>query len=171
MFFVHNILLEDGQIESGQFELNPTSEEGQAVCRVFAEFLKNRPAAFRDKIGFMNRGDFELDWSAADGGVALASLVESGETLAMGVLLTGVQGESDRRMLEMFVANVLVPLFGNVPEDEVNKLAQVSERPLLLQLLFPGSPEWAPAVQLLSTALASVYFKTILALAKNPESI
>jgi len=85
----------------------------------------------------------------------------------MGVLLTGVQSESDRMMLEMFVANVLVPLFGNVPEDEVKKLAQVKDRPLLLQLLFPGSPEWMPAVQLLSTALASVYFRTILTLSKN----
>ena len=167
MFHVHNILLEGGRIESGQFELNPTSEEGQAVCTVFTEFLKNRPTAFREKIAFLKRGDFELDWSAADGGVALASWVESGETLAMGVLLTGVQSESDRMMLEMFVANVLVPLFGNVPEDEVKKLAQVKDRPLLLQLLFPGSPEWMPAVQLLSTALASVYFRTILTLSKN----
>ncbi len=169
MFFVHNILLEDGRIESGQFELEPTSEQGQAVCGVFAEFLKNRPAAFRDKIGFLNRGEFELDWSAADGGVALASLVESGETLAMGVFLTGVQPESDRRMLEMFVANVLVPLFGNVPENDIRKLARVTERPLLLQLLFPGSPEWTPAIQLLSTALASVYFRTMLALTKTAE--
>jgi len=88
VFHVHNILLEDGRIESGQFELNPTSEEGQAVCTVFTEFLKNRPTAFREKIAFLKRGDFELDWSAAGGGVALASWAESGETLAMGVLLT-----------------------------------------------------------------------------------
>jgi len=60
-------------------------------------------------------------------------------------------------------------LFGNVPEDEVKKLAQVRDRPLLLQLLFPGSPEWMPAVQLLSTALASVYFRAILALSKSAE--
>ena len=50
VFHVHNILLEDGRIESGQFELTPTSQEGQAVCTVFVgRFLKNRPnRSFRD---------------------------------------------------------------------------------------------------------------------------
>jgi hypothetical protein len=79
-------------------------------------------------------------------------------------LLTGIEPEADRMMLDLYRDNVLVPVFDGAPLEQVNALIDVPERPLLLQSLFPISPEWAPTVQLLSTALASVYFRTILQL-------
>ena len=167
MFYVRNIYLEEARVEEGKFDLVPTNEQGQAVCAVMTEFLTNRPPEFRDRLSFLKKGDMELDWSAAPGGVALASLFESSEPATMSVLVTGVQPEADRMMLEMFRDNVLVPLFDGAPVEHINKLIDVVDRPLLLQVLFPGAPEWAPTVQLLSTALASVFFRTMLQLSSE----
>jgi hypothetical protein len=55
--------------------------------------------------------------------------------------------------------SVAVPMLGK----EADALLESPERPLMLQLQMPDQPEKLPAVQLLSTALASVYFRTILA--------
>ena len=49
------------------------------------------------------------------------------------------------------------------------KCSKSRERPLVIQVLFPCDPEWAPAVQLLSAALASVYFRDNLS--HGPEKI
>ena len=87
----------------------------------------------------------------------------------MAILLTGVDPEADRMMLELFLDNVLRPVFDSAPPEQVNELVDVPERPLLLQALFPVSPEWAPTIQLLSTALASVYFRTILQLSATDQ--
>ena len=164
MFYVRNVFLEDARVEAGKLDLIPTNEQGQAVCALMAEFLINRPAGFREKLAFLKKGDMELDWSAAPGGVALASLFESSEPATMGVLLTGVEADADRMMLEIFRDNVLVPLFGDTPIEHIDRLIDVAERPLLFQVIFPGAPEWAPTLQLLSTALASVFFRTMLQL-------
>jgi hypothetical protein len=71
-------------------------------------------------------------------------------------------------MLDLFRDNVLIPAFDAAPMEHVNALVDVPDRPLLLQALFPISPEWVPTIQLLSTALASVYFRTILQLSTIP---
>ena len=66
-------------------------------------------------------------------------------------------------MLEVFRENVLDVLF----EGEFCEALDVEQRPLLIQILLPGDPEWTPAMQLLSTASASVYFRSVL---RPPES-
>ena len=169
MFHVRNIYLEEARVEAGKFDIVPTNPQGEAVCALVAEFLTNRPPEFRDKLAFLKRGNFELDWSAVAGGVALASLFDKDEPATMAILLTGVDPEADRMMLELFLDNVLRPVFQSAPPEQVNELVDVPERPLLLQALFPVSPEWAPTIQLLSTALASVYFRTILQLSATDK--
>jgi hypothetical protein len=154
MFHVRCILPQDGRIESNQFPLQPTNEQGEAVCDLFRRYLADRPPAFRERLPFLRRGDIELDWSAAEGGVALASLFCSSHPASMSVLLSGVNPEADRVMAEVFRENVLEVLFG----DEYNQVIETAERPLVIQVLFGCDPEWTAAVQLLSAALASVYF-------------
>jgi hypothetical protein len=167
MFHVRNIYLEEARVEAGKFDIVPTNPQGEAVCALIAEFLTNRPPEFRDKLAFLKKGDFELDWSAVSGGVALASLYNEAQPATMSILLTGVDAEADTMMLDLFRDNVLRPVFDEAPEEQVNSLVNVPERPLLLQALFPISPEWTPTIQLLSTALASVYFRTILQLSTS----
>jgi hypothetical protein len=75
------------------------------------------------------------------------------------VLLAGVSPDTDEMMLEVFRENVLQPLFG----CEFDHVCTGDCRPLLLRVVFPGSPEWLPAVDLLSVSFASVYFRTVLA--------
>ena len=58
-------------------------------------------------------------------------------------------------MAEVFRENVLDVLFAG----EFSEVLDIMERPLVIQVLFPCDPEWAPAIQLLSAALASVYFR------------
>jgi hypothetical protein len=145
-------------VEAGSFELHPTNPQGEAVCSLFERFLENRPPAFRDKLVFLKRGDFDLDWSAASGGVALASIFQGLEPACLGVLVAGIQPETDQMMLDVFRENVLAPLF----DGSFDEVAAVPERPLVVQVIFPGFTEWAPTLQLLSAALASVYFRTIL---------
>ena len=163
MFHVRCIHPDQGRIEANRFELQPTNSQGEAVCDLFRRYLADRPATFRDKLPFLRKGDIELDWSAATGGVALASLFSSGEPAAISVLLTGLNPEADRMMLEVFRENVLDILFGG----EFCEALDVEQRPLLIQILLPADPEWIPAMQLLSTALASVYFRSVL---RPPES-
>ena len=61
-------------------------------------------------------------------------------------------------MREVFRENVLEVLFSGQFEEVLD----IPERPLVIQVLFPNDPEWMPAVQLLSAALASVYFRSLL---------
>lgn len=155
MFHVRCILPHQGRIEANQFELHPTNSPGEAVCDLFRRYLADRPPQFRDRLPFLRRGDIELDWSAAEGGVALASLFCSNEPASISVLLSGRNIEADRMMAEVFGENVLDVLFAG----EFREVLEIEERPLVVQVLFPCEPEWAPAVQLLSAALASVYFR------------
>ncbi|MDZ4802078.1 MAG: hypothetical protein SGI92_28310 [Bryobacteraceae bacterium] len=159
MLHVRSIFPEEGRVETQSFDLTPTNPQGEAVCSLIERFLVNRPTAFRDRLSFLKKGDFELDWSAVTGGVALASLFQGETPASMCVLLAGVSPDTDTMMLEVFRENVLEPLFG----DEFDHVCTVDFRPLLVQVVFPGSPEWLPAVQLLSVSVASVYFRTVLA--------
>ena len=69
MFHVRCIHPDQGRIEANRFELQPTNSQGEAVCDLFRRYLADRPATFRDKLPFLRKGDIELDWSAATGGV------------------------------------------------------------------------------------------------------
>ena len=157
MFHVRSIYPGNERIEEGTFHLQPTNPQADAVCNLFTEYLKHRPAEFRDKLSFLKKGDFEMDWSAAPGGVALVSLFQGSKPASMGVLVSGLDPSTDATMLEVFHDNVLAPLFGECYSGAL----QSPERPLLLQVVFAG-PEWAPALQLLGTSLASVYFRRML---------
>ena len=158
MFHVRCIFPHQGRIESNRFELQPSNSQGEAVCDLFRRFLSDRPPAFRERLPFLRRGDIDLDWTAAAGGVALASLFLSDEPAAISVLLTGSDPEADCMMSEVFRENVLDLLFCG----QFHEALEVPERPLLVQVMFPSDPEWTPALQLLSAALASVYFRSIL---------
>lgn len=154
---VRSIYPDQGLVESATFELAPTNPQGEAVCSLIEQYLCNRPPAFRDRLSFLRRGNFELDWSAVNGGVALASLFQAECPASMAVLLAGISCETDEMMLEAFRENVLEPLFG----EEFNHAITGGARPLLIQVIFPQSPEWLPAVQLLTVSLASVYFRNL----------
>src|SRR5260370_19540719 len=131
MFQVRSIHLDPLEVEGVQFEIEPTNEQGRAVCTLFTEFLKNRPPEFQDKIGFLKRGNFALDWASAEGGVAMATFSESGEPASMGVLLSGYDSAADKQMLALFHENILTPMLG----DRVPVLND-ARRPALIQVLF-----------------------------------
>ncbi|MBC7925686.1 MAG: hypothetical protein H7039_08520 [Bryobacteraceae bacterium] len=158
MLHVRSIYPDQGRVEETSFGLAPTNPQGEAVCTLMERYFANRPAAFRDQLSFLKKGDFALDWSAVTGGVALASLFQGESPASMSVLMAGVCPETDAIMLEVFRENVLVPLF----DGEFDHVCKVQCRPLLIQVIFPGLPEWLPAVQLLSVSLASVYFRSVL---------
>ncbi len=153
MFYVQALHLETGEMESGKLDLVPKVAEGEKICGLFADWLGGQPAAFQAKIPFLKKGDVELQWNAAAGGVAYASLVENGEPLSLSVLLAGVDAEADAGMLDGFLGLLPDGLF-----------QPAKERPLLATLVFPGRPEATPLLQLLTTALASVFFRTVFAL-------
>ena len=125
---------------------------------MFERFLTGRPTSFREPLAFMKRGDFVLDWSSVGGGVALASLFQAGEPASMGVLISGQDRCTDEMMLDVFRENVLTPLF----DSEYDHVTRLDVRPLLIEVVFPGKPEWTPAVQLLTACLGSVYFRSVL---------
>lgn len=160
MFYVRTIHPAEKRVEVAGFDLEPGLEQGRSVCELFGRFLADHPAEFRERLPFLKNSEIELQWAAASGGSAFAAFFGQGETLTIGVLLTGVNAESDSRMLEALRESVAGPMLG----EQAASLMVSPERPLLLQLQMPDHPEQIPAVQLLSTALASVYFRAILTL-------
>jgi hypothetical protein len=162
VFHVRSIFPDQGRVATASFELTPTNPHGEAVCSLFEQYLSCRPAAFRDKLAFLRKGNFELDWSAECGGVALATMLQDGEVASMSVLVAGVQPQTDTMMLDVFRENVLGPLF----DGEYDSVTCVDLRPLVLEVIFPGRPEWAGALHLLSASLASVYFRTVLQISR-----
>jgi hypothetical protein len=158
MFTVRTIFPGEQRVEAGSYELEPSNEQGKAVCGLFLDFLLEQPTEFRSRLPFLKKGETELEWTAAEGGAALATFYESGEPVSMGILLSGVKPESDQQMMAALRQAVLEPLFG----EAAGEFLEAPERPLLLNVIFPGNPELAPRTQLLSTALASVFFRVIL---------
>lgn len=157
MFTVRTIFPEQQRVEVGSYEIEPSNEQGKAVCGLFLDFLVERPTEFREKLPFLKKGETELEWTAAAGGAALASFYENGEPLSMGILLAGVEPESDQQMLDALRQAVIEPVFG----EEADKYMEAPERPVLLNVMFPGNPEAVPRTQLLVTALASVFFRVM----------
>lgn len=168
MFFIRTINLESADVDVASFDLTPSNEEGQMVCSLFAEFLSSRTAEFRERLPFLKKGDYELEWAVAPGGVALASFFESQAPQSTGILLCGLNAEADGLMLEMFRQAVLEPLLPGDAEG-IERCIAAPERPLLLHILFPGEPEFGPTLQLLSAALASVFFRCMLELASEED--
>lgn len=148
------------RVETGLFDTEPEHEQARRVIGLVREFLKNRPPQFRDKLAFLKEGDLELEWLAAPGGVAFASIDEEGTPLSMAVFLSGREFEADAGMLTGFRQGVVEPLMGGASDEEADTLYG-SERPLVLIAVMGRSPERIPALHLLNTALASVYFDAL----------
>lgn len=163
MFSIRTIHPEDRRVDLASYDLTPGNDQGKAVCDLFREFLSHRPTEFRDTLPFLRKGEFELEWAAASGGIALATFYEGGEPLSTGILLSGVDGETEQQVLQSMRSTVLGPVLG----EDTDRLTEAPERPLLLNVQFPGRPELMPTVQLLSAALASVFFRVILQLQQS----
>ena len=162
MFVVRTIHPVDKRVEAASFELKPGLEQGETVCSLFREFLAGRPQEFRDRLTFLKKEDIELEWAAAPGGAAFAALFHENLPLSISVLLAGVDESADHQMLGALRATVLEPVMG----AEAERVMEAPERPLMMTVLFPDAPELIPTVQLLSTALASVFFRTMLQLSQ-----
>ncbi len=156
MFYISTIQLAGRKVQLSTYDLIPENEKAEAVCGLFRDFLAGRPAEFRAKIPFLNHGDWELQFGVAEGDVAFASFFESDTPRSMGVLLSGVDARADERMTNALVSTILKPIADTAP---VKRCVHTRERPLMINVLFPGAPELAPTLELLSTALASVFFR------------
>jgi hypothetical protein len=157
-FTVRTIFAGEDRVEALEYDLIPANDQGKAVCNLFLDFLSGRPAEFREKLPFLKHGNTELEWAAAAGGAALAAFFEDDQPVSMGIFLTGVNEESDDLMVDALRRALIQPLFGEPGEAYL----QVNERPLLLNVIFPGYPELIPRTQLLSAALASVFFRVMI---------
>jgi hypothetical protein len=150
------------RVEAAQFDLEPQLPQGRTVCNLFAEFLASQPAEFREQLPFLNKQAIELQWAAAPGGAAFASFFHDGRALGMAVLLSGADEESDSQMLEALRVSILEPMLG--PAAAAG-LAVMEERPGVQLLALSDRPELTPTLELLVTALASVYFRAVKAMA------
>ena len=162
MFFVRTIHPEtnwpdEKRVEVASFDLIPTLPQGQTVCNLFAEFLAERPGEFRETLPFLNNCEIELQWAAEAGGVAFSAFFAEGRALGMGVLLTGVDLQADEQMIEAFRVSIVEPMLG----EKAAPALVAPERPLVLMVQLKDQPELIPTVQLLITALASVFFRAI----------
>jgi len=152
-FTIRSVFLDPARVEAAGYDVIPTNDQGKAVCGLFLDFLSENPPEFRKPLPFLKKGNTELQWAAADGGVAFAAFFEDNQPLSMGVLISGLVPEADEQM----IASIRDAIFG----EESTEMLDAPERPLFLNVLFPGSPELHPQTQLLSAALASVYFRVI----------
>lgn len=159
-FTVRTVEAESRTVEIGQFQLIPEEDHAEAVCDLFLRFLADRPPGFREELPFLKQPGTELEWAAAEGGAALATFYDQGQPVSIGILLSGLNEDSDKRMLDGLRATIGYAIF----KEDVARCLDAPERPLLINILFPESPELRPRVQLLSTALASVFFRVIAAL-------
>ena len=153
---------DSARVESAQYDLEPQLPQGRTVCNLFAQFLSERPPEFREPLPFLNKFAVELDWAAAGGGSAFASLFHEGKPLGMAVLLSGADPESDEQMLQAIHLSILQPLLGG---ERAEELGQIDERPGVLLVEMNDQPELIPTLHLLMTALASVYFRAVKAMA------
>jgi len=157
MFTVRTIHADAPRLDVATYDLTPESEAAQAVCNLFRDYLVDRPTEFRDKLPFIKKGDWELQWAAAADGVAFASFIESGEPVSMGVFLTGLNADADQAILGALGDSIITPILG----DSAPAYLGAPERPVLVQLLLPGRPELEATVELLAASLASVFFRVI----------
>jgi hypothetical protein len=148
------------RVETGIFDTVPEHEQARKVIELVREFLRNRPPQFRDKLKFLKQGSLELEWLAAPGGVAFASIDEESVPLSMAVLLSGREWEADAGMITGFRQGVIEPLLGGMSEEEHEQIFS-DERPLVLLGVMGENPERVPLLHMLNTALASVYFEAL----------
>lgn len=161
-FDVRLIDVESRRVETGSFDMEPQHEQASQVIGLMREFLSGKPTQFKSAVTFLKRGEWELEWEAASGGVAFAAFLESGRPAAVGVLLARLDAEADAGMLGGFEQAVLQPVLGELlPVEKEQLLGLAGTNPLLIAAVLPGRPELAPTLHLLNTALGAVYFKAM----------
>jgi hypothetical protein len=153
MFTVRTIHLREQRVETAQYDASATSSDADPAGTLWADFIRRREPAFREKLPFLK--EVELEWSAAPGGVVLASTHVAAGPCSMGILLTGSDSEAEELMLEAWRKNVLTPLMGS---DEAAQV-EAPERPLLVNVMCPAAGENAMALRLTAAALASAYLR------------
>jgi hypothetical protein len=163
VFHLRTVFADDGRFETSTFDLDPALDEGRMVCNLFADFLSRRPMEFREKLSFLKKGDLEMEWAAAAGGAAFTAFVRDGEALGMGVLLAGLDEASDAQMLAGLRETILEPMIGARTAECLSS----RDRPLAILLVMPDHAEMIPTLQLLMTALGSVYFRAIFELHRS----
>ena len=151
------------RVETSSFDLTPALDQGRAICNLFAEFLAGAPAEFRRTLPFLNKVQIDLQWAAASGGAAFYAVFHENQTIEMGVLAAGAEAEADARILEALTETIAVPMLG----VKARQWTSLASRPLAVRLRMPVHPELSAAVDLLATALASVYFRAILTLVET----
>jgi hypothetical protein len=156
-FAVRTIDPESRTVAVDSFDLEPSNQQGQLVCQMFSEFLAARPTEFRDPLDFIKKYAMELEWAAAGGGCAYASFFQDGTPITMLVLLCGYIEREETLMLQGMKAAILQKMLG----DDTDRLMDLPERPAVLQVLLPGHPEMRTTINLLTSALASVYFRAM----------
>ena len=150
------------RVEAAQFDLEPQLPQGRTVCNLFAEFLSERPGEFREPLPFLNEFEIELQWAAAARGSAFASFFHEGRPMGTAILLSGADPSSDLQMMQAMQVSILEPMLGPAGAAAVSEM---DERPGVLLLEMTGQPELLPTLQLLITALASIYFRAVIAMA------
>ncbi len=162
-FQLRTIFAESGSFETSAFDLEPALEQGRVVCNLFADFLSRRPMEFREKLNFLKKGDLEMEWAAAAGGAAFAAFLHDGEALGVGVLLAGLDEQSDLQMLGGLRETILEPMIG----EKADSCLAPAERPVAILVVMPEQADMIATLQLLMTALGSVYFRAIFELHRS----
>lgn len=159
-FEVRVLDVESRRVESGSFDLEPAHEQAAKVVELMRAFMGGRPGAFRERLPFMNQGEWALEWNAAAGGVAFAALQEGRDPVSLCLLLSGRNPEVDAGMAQGFEQAVAGPMTGGLTEAERERLlGGAGARAVVLVL--PGRPELGPALQLLNAALGAVFFRAV----------
>lgn len=159
-FEVRVLEVENRRVETGSFDLAPEHEQAAKVVELMRGFVAGRPAQFRERIPFLNQGEWTLDWKAGAGGVAFVSFHEGREPVSIGILLSGRQPEADAGMAMGFEQAVLGPVLGGLsPEERERLLGGEGARAVILML--PGRPELWPATHLMNAALGAVFFRAV----------
>jgi hypothetical protein len=159
-FEVRFLDLEAAQVENRTFEMEPSHEQAAKVCGLLDEFMRTQPREFRQRLPFLTRGDWELEWSAAEGGVAFVVIHESGEPATLGVMVSGQDPAASEGILEGFRHSILGPALDRfVPEDRDRIFSGAG--PLVVMTAMPGRPELLPTLHLLNTSLAAVFFRRL----------
>jgi hypothetical protein len=165
LFTVRTIHPDGPRVEDGDFDLVPPLPQGQVVCNLFAEFLSSSPPEFRRKLPFLNKIHVELEWASAGGGAAFLALHSEEGPLAMGVLVSGADRESDQRILDAMRESIVAPMLG-----DSGSILDLARRPAAILMQLPDQPEHFALVQLLTTALASVFFRAVQRIAAAPAA-
>lgn len=150
-FELRVVHMESGRMERGQYDCAPALENAAEVIRLVREFMAGKSNQFRERIPFLKRGEIELEWAAATGGVAFATFYESNKAATLGVFAFDPTSEAGEGVLE----GLRQTLGLGAAETEP------SAGPLVVVAALPGKPEWLPTLHLLNTSLAATFFQAV----------